>query len=102
VLSEEEAKRRKRSGAKIKLVDGRYVQLTPASARTKRKYLANLNGIMRRALKVGAIASNPVPLVERPGGRKSNRKSLKSGVGRTVSMAPEVARALAEHSQRSR
>ncbi len=149
---------------------GQHVHLTPANSRTKRKYLVNLNGVMKRAMKLGAITSNPVALVDRPG-RVRNRQTLatsrflrpvevhalvraaaevneqdavifmvaafcglrlgelldlrwravnfagsaihvessfvrdvsgtpKSGAGRVVPMAPEVAQALAAHSQR--
>lgn len=168
-LSEAEAKKRRAAGVQIRrLHDGSHVQLTPASPRTKRKYLISLNGIMKRAMKHGAITTNPVALVDRPG-RVRKRRTLattqflrpvdvhalvraasetnrqdavifmvsafcglrlgelldlrwgainfdgssihiessyvrnvkgtpKSGAGRTVPMAPEVARALAEHS----
>jgi integrase len=58
-----------------RLADGTDVQLTPASARTKRKYLVNLNGVMKRAMKLGAIATNPVTLVDRPG-RLRSRQTL--------------------------
>ncbi len=170
-LSPAEAKARRAAGAHVRrLPDGTHVQLTPASPRTRRKYLVNLNGIFKRAMKRGAIASNAVALVDRPG-RARNRRTLattqflrpsdvhalvrsaakendqdavmfmvaafcglrlgelldlrwgavnfagssihvessyvrnaqdtpKSGVGRTVPMAPDVARALAEHSGR--
>jgi len=169
-LSAQEAKKRRASGAQVRrLADGTHVQITPASPRTKRKYLISLNGIMKRAMKLGAITTNPVVLVDRPG-RLRRRKGLattqflrpvdvhalvraaaevnvqdatmfmvsafcglrlgelldlrwgavnfegssihvessyvrnaegtpKSGAGRTVPMAPEVARALAEHSK---
>jgi integrase len=169
-LSAAEAKRRRAAGVQIRrLADGTHVQLTPASPRTKRKYLIGLSAIMKRAMKLGAIATNPVALVDRPG-RLRKRKTLattqflrpvdvhallraarepneqdavmfmvsafcglrlgelldlrwgavnfagssihvqssfvrnvtdtpKSGAGRTVPMAPEVARALAEHSK---
>jgi integrase len=168
-LSVPEAKKRRAAGAQIRTrPDGTYVQITPASPRTKRKYLISLNGIMKRAMKHGAITTNPVALVDRPG-RVHRRRTLattqflrpvdvhalvraasetnrqdavifmvsafcglrlgelldlrwgainfdgssihvessfvrnvkgtpKSGAGRTVPMAPEVARALAEHS----
>lgn len=170
-VSAAEAVRRRDAGVTVRrMPDGSYLQLTPASAKTKRKYLASLNGIMKRAVKLGAIPSNPVPLVDRPG-RTRRRTSLatsrflrtvevhalvraaaevneqdaalflvaafcglrlselldlrwravnfeasslhvessyvrsrvstpKSGVGRVVPMAPEVARALADHSRR--
>jgi integrase len=169
-LSPGEAKKRRKAGVRVRqLPDGSFVQLTPASPRTKRKYLVNLNGIMKRAMKLGAITSNPVTLVDRPG-RLRKRRTLsttqflrpvdvhalvraaaevsrqdgaifmtsafcglrlgelldlrwgaanfagssihvessyvrnasdtpKSGLGRTVPMAPDVARALAEHSK---
>lgn len=169
-LSATEAKKRRAAGVKIRrLADGTHVQLSSASPRTKRKYLVNLNGILKRAMKLGAITSNPVALVDRSG-RLRKRKTLsttrflrpadvhalvraardvneqdavmfmvsafcglrlgelldlrwgainfagssihvessyvrnvegtpKSGAGRTVPMAPEVARALAEHSK---
>jgi integrase len=169
-LSPAEAKKRRKAGVRIRqLPDGSFVQLTPASPRTKRKYLVNLNGIMKRAIKLGAITSNPATLVDRPG-RLRKRRTLattqflrpvevdalvrsacevsaqdgaifmtsafcglrlgelldlrwgtvnfdgssihvessyvrnasgtpKSGLGRTVPMAPDVARALAEHSK---
>jgi integrase len=169
-LSPAEAKKRRKAGVRVRqLPDGSHVQLTPASPRTKRKYLVNLNGIMKRAMKLGAITSNPVTLVDRPG-RLRKRRTLattqflrpvdvhalvraasdasrqdgaifmtsafcglrlgelldlrwgavnfagssihvessyvrnasdtpKSGMGRTVPMAPDVARALAEHSK---
>ena len=75
-LSSGEAKRRRSGGAQIKrLGDGTYVQLTPASSRTKRKYLVNLNGVFKRAVRLGAIATNPVVLVDRPG-RVRKRQSL--------------------------
>lgn len=168
-LSPAEAKKRRKAGVRVRqLPDGSFLQLTPASPRTKRKYLVNLNGIMKRAMKLGAITSNPVALVDRPG-RLRKRSMLattqflrpvdvhalvraasdvsrqdgsmlmasafcglrlgelldlrwgavnfagssihvessyvrnasdtpKSGLGRTVPMAPDVARALAEHS----
>jgi integrase len=168
-LSPAEAKKRRKAGVRVRqLPDGSFLQLTPASPRTKRKYLVNLNGIMKRAMKFGAITSNPVALVDRPG-RLRKRSTLattqflrpvdvhalvraasdvsrqdgsmfmasafcglrlgelldlrwgavnfagssihvessyvrnasdtpKSGLGRTVPMAPDVARALAEHS----
>ncbi|MGD0456039.1 MAG: site-specific integrase [Solirubrobacteraceae bacterium] len=169
-LSPAEARKRRKAGVRIRqLPDGSFVQLTPASPRTRRKYLVNLNGIMKRAMKLGAITSNPVTLVDRPG-RLRKRRTLattqflrpvdvhalvraasevnaqdgaifmtsafcglrlgelldlrwgavnfagssihvessyvrnasgtpKSGMGRTVPMAPDVARALAEHSK---
>ena len=170
-ISPEEAERRRAAGANVRrLADGQHVHLTPANSRTKRKYLVNLNGVMKRAMKLGAITSNPVALVDRPG-RVRNRQTLatsrfprpvevhalvraaaeaneqdavifmvaafcglrlgelldlrwravnfagsaihvessfvrdvsgtpKSGAGRVVPMAPEVAHALAAHSQR--
>jgi integrase len=49
------------------------VVLTPASSRTKRKYLIALNGIVKRALKLGAIDANPVRLVDRPGRLRTRR-----------------------------
>jgi integrase len=170
-LSPREAERRKAAGANVRhLPDGQHVQLTRANSRTKRKYLVNLNGVMKRAMKLDAITANPVALVDRPG-RVRGRQTLatsrflrpveihalvraaaetneqdavivmvaafcglrlgelldlrwravnfagssihvessfvrdvsgtpKSGAGRVVPMAPEVARALAAHSQR--
>ncbi len=75
-LSPKEAKRRRAAGAEIKrMPDGTHVQLTPASARTKRKYVIALNGIMKRAMKLGAVAANPVELIDRPG-RVRTRKTL--------------------------
>jgi integrase len=75
-LSPTEAKRRRRAGIEIrKLPDDIHVQLTPASPRTKRKYLVNLNGILNRAIKLDAIDENPVRRVERPG-RLRKRNSL--------------------------
>jgi integrase len=75
-LSTEEAKRRRAQGIKIRrLPDGTHMQLTPATTRTKRKYVIALNGIMKRAVKRGVIASNPVELVDRPG-RVSTRRTL--------------------------
>jgi integrase len=75
-LSPAEAKRRRRTGVELRrMPDGSYLQLTPASSRTKRKYLVNLNGILKRAIKLGAISANPVALVERPG-RLRKRKTL--------------------------
>ncbi len=169
-LSPKEAKRRRAAGVQMRrLADGTHVQLTPASSRTKRKYIVALNGILKRAVKLGAITSNPIEQVERPG-RLHKRKTLatsqflrpaevhaliraaaevkqqdavtfmvsafcglrlgelldlrwgavnfagsslhvessfvrnaegtpKSGAGRAVPMAPEVARALTEHAQ---
>jgi integrase len=169
-LSAEAAKKRRAAGTQIRrLADGTHVQLTPASPRTKRKYLISLSGIMKRAMKLDAITTNPVALVDRPG-RLRKRRTLattqflrpvdvhalvraaarvngqdgvmflvsafcglrlgelldlrwgavnfagssihvesslvrnvrgapKSGSGRAVPMAPEVARALAEHSK---
>jgi integrase len=43
------------------------MQHTPASPRTKRKYLVILNGIFKRSIKLGAITDNPVARVDRPG-----------------------------------
>jgi integrase len=75
-LSAAEAKRRRAAGVEVRrLADGAHVQLTSASSRTKRKYLIALNGIMKRAMKLGAITSNPVALVDRPG-RLRTRKTL--------------------------
>jgi hypothetical protein len=75
-LSAAEAKGRRKAGVRVRrLPDGALVQLTPASPRTKRKYLVNLNGVMKRAMKLGAITSNPVALVDRPG-RLRKRKTL--------------------------
>jgi integrase len=75
-LSPAEAKRRRAAGAQIRQrPDGSHVQLTPASPRTKRKYLVNLHGILKRAMKLGAIDANPVALVDRPG-RLRKRKAL--------------------------
>ena len=75
-LSEGEATARRAKGAEIRrLADGTYLQLTVASPRTKRKYLVNLNGILVRAMKLGAISTNPVSLVDRPG-RLRKRRSL--------------------------
>ncbi len=75
-LSPAEAKRRRCTGVELRrMSDGSYLQLTPASSRTKRKYLVNLNGILKRAIKLGAIPANPVGLVERPG-RLRKRKTL--------------------------
>jgi integrase len=75
-LSPKEAKRRRAAGTTIKrLPDGTHVQLTPASARTKRKYVIALNGIMKRAMKLGAVTGNPIELVDRPG-RVRTRKTL--------------------------
>ena len=76
-LSPAEAGRRRAAGADVVLRGGTYVQLTPASSRTRRKYLINLNGIFKRAVKLGAIEHNPVPLVERPG-RLRKRSTLKT------------------------
>jgi integrase len=71
-----EAKRRRAAGAKLRrLPDGYYVQLTPASSRTKRKYLVVLNGVMTRAVKRGVLDTNPVPLIDRPG-RLHTRRTL--------------------------
>jgi integrase len=75
-LSPAEANRRRGQDAQLRrMPDGSYLQLTPASSRTKRKYLVNLNGILKRAIKLGAIDSNPVALVERPG-RLRKRNTL--------------------------
>jgi integrase len=75
-LSPQEARRRRTAGATVRrLSDGTHVQLTPASSRTKRKYLLILSGIMKRALKLGVIEANPVRLVDRPG-RLRKRKTL--------------------------
>ena len=75
-LSPAEAKRRRATGHEIrKLANGTYIQLTPASPRTKRKYLVNLNGILNRAIKLDVIDENPVRRVDRPG-RLRKRKSL--------------------------
>ena len=53
-LSPTEAKRRRASGVEVrKLADGTHVQLVLASSRTKRKYIIALNGIMKRAIKLG-------------------------------------------------
>lgn len=71
-----EAKRRRAAGAQLRrLSDGYYIELTPATARTKRKYLVILNGIMTRAVKAGTLDSNPVSLVDRPG-RLHARRTL--------------------------
>jgi integrase len=170
-FSPSEGARRRAAGGNVRrLADGTHVQLTDASPRTKRKYLVALNGVMKRAMKLGAITANPVALVDRPG-RVRGRRTLatsrflrpvevhalvrgaaevneqdavifmvaafcglrlgelldlrwravnfagssihvessfvrdvsgtpKSGAGRVVPMAPEVAQALAAHSQR--
>lgn len=75
-LSPKEAQQRRATGAKVRrLPDGTHVQVTEASTRTRRKYLLALNGIMKRALKLGIIETNPVRLVDRPG-RLRNRRSL--------------------------
>ncbi len=76
-LSPAEAKRRRAAGAEVVLRESTYIQLTPASSRTRRKYLINLHGIFKRAVKLGAIERNPVPLVERPG-RLRKRGALKT------------------------
>jgi len=170
-ISAAQATRRQKAGDSVRrLAGGTHVQLAPASSRTKRKYLIALNGVMKRAMKLGAITTNPVALVDRPG-RTRGRQTLstskflrpgevhalvrtaaqeseqdaamfmvaafcglrlgelldlrwravnfagssiivessfvrdvsdtpKSGLGRTVPMAPEVARALVVHSRR--
>jgi integrase len=170
-LSEAEANKRRKAGVQIRrLSDGTHMQITPASPRTRRKYIVALNGIFKMAIEHGALLSaNPVARVSRPGRPGKERKTLattqflrpvevhalvraatevsqqdavmflvaafcglrlgelldlrwgainfdgssihvessyvrnvegtpKSGAGRTVPMAPEVARALAEHS----
>lgn len=75
-LSEKEAKKRRAAGAEVRrLPDGTSVQVTPASPRTKRKYLIGVNGIMKRAMKRGAISTNPAALVDRPG-RARRRNTL--------------------------
>jgi hypothetical protein len=40
----------------------------------QRKYLVNLNGVMKRAMKLGAITSIPVAVVDPPG-RVRNRQT---------------------------
>ncbi len=73
-ISAAEARKRRAAGVEVRrLADGTHVQLTPASSRTKRKYLVNLNGVMKRAMKLGAITSNPVALVDRPGRVRKHR-----------------------------
>ena len=75
-LSPEVAKRRRADGVQIRrLPDGTHVQLTPASSRTKRKYIVAVNGIMKRAVKQGAMERNPAELVDRPG-RVRKRRTL--------------------------
>ena len=75
-ISPKEADRRRAPGANVRrLADGQHVHLTPANSRTKRKYLVNLDGVMKRAMKLGAITSNPVAL-DRPG-RVRNRQTLR-------------------------
>lgn len=75
-LSRAQAHKRRVAGAQTRrLADGSPVQVTPASPRTKRKYLVNLNGVFNRAIKLGAVTSNPVALVDRPG-RVRQRRTL--------------------------
>jgi len=75
-LSPPTAGQRRAAGKQVRqLANGTHLQLAPASPRTKRKYLVNLNGIMKRAMKLGAITSNPVTLVDRPG-RLRKRRTL--------------------------
>ena len=75
-LSEAEASKRRKEGVQIRRSsDGTYTQITCASPRTKRKYLVSLNGIFKRAIKLGAITDNPVARVDRPG-RVAKRKTL--------------------------
>src|SRR6185437_2903221 len=74
-LSPPTARERRAAGFEVIKRDGTYIQLTLASSRTRRKYLVNLNGILGRAVKLGAIQHNPVALLDRPG-RLRKRTSL--------------------------
>jgi integrase len=62
--------------AERRLAGGR-VRRTAPSTRTIRKYLVNLNGILRRAREVYGVTTNPVADVKRPG-RVKGRRTLKS------------------------
>jgi integrase len=99
-LSGAEAKRRSKQGVSVRrLADGTDVQLTPASARTKRKYLISLNGVMKRAMKLGAIASNPVVLVDRPGRLRSRPTLTTSRFLRPAEVHAVIRAAAAENQQ---
>ncbi|MGI8801440.1 MAG: site-specific integrase [Solirubrobacteraceae bacterium] len=101
-LSPPEAARRRVAGAKIRrLADGTYVQLTPASSRTKRKYLVNLNGILKRAIKLGALSANPVAVVDRPGRIRTRRSLATSSFLRPVEVHALIRSAAEESEQDS-
>ncbi len=73
-ISAAEARKRRAAGARFGVWPTAHTcSSTPASSRTKRKYLVNLNGVMKRAMKLGAITSNPVTLVDRPGRVRKQR-----------------------------
>jgi integrase len=99
-LSAAEAERRRAAGVKVRrLADGTEVQLTAASARTKRKYLVNLNGIMKRAMKLGAITTNPVTLVDRPGRLRTRHTLTTSRFLRPAEVHAVIRAAAAENEQ---
>ncbi len=99
-LSAAEAERRRTEGLNVRrLADGTYVQLTPATPRTKRKYLISLNGVMKRAMKLEAVASNPVTLVDRPGRLRSRPTLTTSRFLRPAEVHAVIRAAGAENEQ---
>ena len=76
-VGEKEARARRAKGATVRVLeDGRRVHLTPASARTREKYRTALNGVMACSIDLGAITSNPLVGVKRPGrARKRHRRT---------------------------
>lgn len=75
-VSPYEAKHRRANGQTVVTSDiTGHVHLTPASTRTRRKYLVYLNGIYKQAIRARHITDNPITLIERPG-RTRNRSSL--------------------------
>ena len=94
----EVARRRKVGEAAGHLADGTGVQVAPASSRTKRKYLIALNGVMKRAMRLGALTTNPVALVDRPG-RMRGRQTLTTSKFLRPGEVHAVVRAAAQESE---
>lgn len=76
-VSDKAARERRAAGGTVNLLaDGRHVHVTAASTRTREKYRTALNGVMECAVELGAIETNPMLAVKRPGrARKRHRRT---------------------------
>jgi integrase len=89
------ARSKRDSGATVRrMPNGRYVVVTPASARTREKYRTALNGAMACAVELGAIEANPIASIKRT--RRARRRRRTAALTTSRFLRPAEVRALVQ------